>query len=107
MIERSSTPAKRLQETLSDQEAFCITWNRGWLTWKVLTNEDVRIFYITSAWSSPKTTLSETKKTWKKVLRIAKNCNCKIMRIKTARNPKTFERKYGFKTVIRTMDKKL
>ena len=107
MIKRSGTSAKRLQFLLNDPDAFCFTWDKGWLTWKVLVNENERIFHITSAWNSKETSRRKSVNAWKEVLKIAKSCNCKTMRLKTGRNPSGFAKKYGFKTIIRTMEKKL
>ena len=107
MIKRSGTSAKRLQVLLNDPDAFCYIWDKGWLTWKILVNDNQRIFHITSAWNSPKTSKKNSIKAWKEIVSLAKRNKCKTMRLKTGRNPSGFARKYGFKTIIRTMEKKL
>tara|TARA_Y100001963_G_scaffold68502_2_gene95482 strand:+ start:11830 stop:12153 length:324 start_codon:yes stop_codon:yes gene_type:complete len=107
MAKRSGTPIKRLVYLFKDPDSFVFTWNRGWITYKVLTNENERIFHITSAWNCPNSKPSASKKAWIELLRIAKSCKCKTMRIKTGRNPNSFARKYGFKTIIRTMERKI
>ena len=107
MIKRSGTSVKRLQVILNDPDAFCFTWNKGWLTWKILVNENKRIFHITSAWNSNKTSRKNSVNAWKDIVKLAKRNNCKTMRLKTGRNPNGFARKYGFKTIIRTMEKEI
>lgn len=107
MAKRSNTPIKRLVHLFKDPDSFIYTWDRGWITYKVLTNENERIFHITSAYNSPKTKLRNSKRAWLEINKIAKSCKCKTMRLKTGRNPNTFAKKYGFKTIIRTMERKL
>ena len=73
----------------------------GWLEYAIADD----VFWIHTAYS--KVSHKFNKIIWKKVQKLAKKYGCDRIRFSTQRNPKTFQRLYGFNPIMTIMEYKL
>ncbi len=77
-----------------------IEWKDGWVEYLV----DGDIFWVLTAYSKSR---KNSKNMWKRLIRLAKDYKCESIECITGRNPKAFERLYGFKVKETRLEYKL
>ena len=91
-----------LEHSMESEGIETYLFNSGWL---VLRHDKVdKELDIANAYFNPKGAINR-KKGWDNIIDYAKHLGCKKITICTDRSPKAYERKYGFKTVTRHMEK--